>query len=144
MRCRRTTPMQKPGPWDALDACPVADEAAWLEHVTGFTDAFIVAAKRERWLELLTRRPRRIGRQSHKMHTDLDRRRCRNVGWAVPADLKGEGLYYDFAGSPQVVPVELLRQLQLGDAILSLVPGKLALFFFHEGEVWLCQTEDGR
>jgi hypothetical protein len=64
------------------------------------------------------------------------------VGEAVPADLKGTGLFYAFAGTPRVVPVELLRELQLGDAIFSLVPGELALYFFHEGEVWLCRSDE--
>lgn len=132
--------MEKPGPWGLLEACPVADEALWQTHVEGFVAAFITSAKKERWLELLTKRPRRIGRQSHKMHSDLDRRVCQNVGWAVPANLAGEGLYYAFAGAPQVAPVELLRELQLGDAVFSLVPGKLAVYFFHEGEVWLCRS----
>jgi hypothetical protein len=27
-----------------------------------------------------------------------------------------------------------------GDAIFSLVPGELAVYFFHEGEVWLCRA----
>jgi hypothetical protein len=132
--------MEKPGPWDELESCPTADEDLWRKHVEGFVAAFVVPAKRERWLELLTRRPRRIGRDSHKMHSDLDRRTCRNAGWAVPAGLAGDGLFYAFADAPQVVPIDLLRQLQLGDAILSLVPGKLALYFFHEGEVWLCRA----
>jgi hypothetical protein len=28
-----------------------------------------------------------------------------------------------------------------GDAIFSLVPGALAVYFFHEGEVWLRQSQ---
>jgi hypothetical protein len=132
--------MNKPGPWDELESCPTADEELWQKHVEGFVTAFIVPAKRERWLELLTRRPRRIGRDSHKMHSDLDRRTCCKFGSVVPPALKGDGLFYGFHDVPRVVSVELAAQLTWSDAILSLVPGKLALYFFHEGEVWLCQA----
>lgn len=55
--------------------------------------------------------------------------------------MKGEGVFYDFHGSPRVVPVEMLLNVNSpGDAIYSLIPGKLAIYFFHEGEVWLCQA----
>ena len=27
-----------------------------------------------------------------------------------------------------------------GDALFSLVPGELVLYFFHENEVWLCEA----
>jgi hypothetical protein len=97
-----------------------------------------------RWLELLTRRPRRIDRYSSKMHADLDRRVCANMGQRLTETpgLKGEGVYYDFYDSPRVVPVEALLNLNVpGDAIYSLVPGKLAVYFFHEGEVWICRTD---
>jgi hypothetical protein len=134
--------MEQPNPYELLLKCPVAEEAVWLEHVAAFTAAFITSAKRERWLELLTKRPRRIVRQSHKMHSDLDRRTCRNVGEVFPAGLKGAGLFYDFSDPPRVVSVELAAQLagRGRDAIFSLVPGELALYFFHEGEVWFCQA----
>lgn len=132
--------MDKPNPWDLLEACPVAEEATWLRHVEGFVAAFITSAKKERWLELLTRRPRRIGRQSHKMHSDLDRRVCHNVWPDFPAGLKGEGLYYGFSDAPRVVPVELAAQLVGADGIFSLIPGKIAIYFFHEWETWLCKA----
>lgn len=125
--------------WNLLVACPVADEALWQNHVTGFVAAFITPTKRQRWREQLTERPRRIGRHSHKMHSDLDRRVCENVGVRFPEGLLGEGLYYSFGDPPRIVPVELAANLTGVDAIYSLVPGKLAVYFFHEGEVWLCR-----
>jgi hypothetical protein len=132
--------VEKPNKWELLAACPVADEALWRKHVEGFV-RFITSTKRERWQEQLTDRPRRIVQHSHKMHSDLDRRVCTNVGLKLPDGLKGEGLFYDFSGEPRVVPVELLMNFELSsDAIYSLVPGKLAFYFFHEGEVWMCQA----
>jgi hypothetical protein len=126
--------------WQLLEACPNADEAEWLQHAAGFVTSFVAPARRERWAELFARRPRRIRRDSHKLHSDLDRRTCRRVA-ELPAALRGDGLFYGFFDAPQVVPAgSAAVAAGAGDAIFSLVPGKLAVFFFHEGEVWLCQS----
>jgi hypothetical protein len=124
-----------------LESCPAADESVWTRHAAGFAAAFVVPAKRERWLELLTRRPRRVSRDSHKLHADLDRRTCRLAGAAPPAGLRGEGVFYGFGDAPRVVPTDLAAAAAGGgDAIFSLAPGELALYFFHEGEVWVCRA----
>jgi hypothetical protein len=103
--------------------------------------AFVTPAKRDRWRWLLTSRPRRIGRDSHKLHSDLDRRICRPVRM-LTTELRGGGggLFYEFADAPKVVPADSVALAAgAGDAIFSLVPGELAVYFFHEGEIWLCQ-----
>lgn len=132
--------MEKPDRWEVLAACPVAEEVAWLQHATGFVTAFVTPAKRERWAELLTRRPRRVRENSHKLHSDLDRRTCRSVD-KLPAAVRGVGLFYSFSDAPQLVPAEsAVLVAGGGDAIFSLIPGELAVYFFHEGEIWLCQA----
>ena len=131
-------------PRQLLEACPPIDEARWLRHATGFAAAFVAPLKRGRWLDLLSRRPRRISRDSHKMHSDLDRRSCRCVGGSVPAEIQAAGVFYDFFDAPRLVPADLVSSAAGGgDAIFSLVAGKLALYVFHEGEIWLCQVEQG-
>jgi hypothetical protein len=133
--------MGTPSGWDMLETCPVADEALWLRHAEAFAAAFVAPARRERWKELLTRRPRRIDVNSQKLYSALDRRVCHPVSDLPPA-VRGEGLYYGFFGSPRVVPASKVAAAALGgDAIFSLVPGELAVYFFHEGEVWLCQSQ---
>ncbi|MCE9533833.1 MAG: hypothetical protein K8T89_22305 [Planctomycetes bacterium] len=133
--------METPSEWHVQEACPAADDAVWRKHASGFVEAFIVPTKRERWLELLTKRPHRIGRYSHKMHSDLDRRTGRRVESFSSAGLKGEGVFYAFADLPRVVRAELAARAAGGrDAIFSLVPGKVAVYFFHEDEVWVCQA----
>ena len=124
-----------------LESCPVADEAVWLRHIMGFVTAFVTPSKKERWLDLLSRRPRKILGHSHKLHSALDRRTCHVVGKETVADLRGIGVFYDFhADGPRMVPADLaVDAAEAGDAIFSLVPGELAVYFFHEGEVWLCQ-----
>lgn len=59
----------------------------------------------------------------------------------LPATVRGSGLFYGFFDSPRVVPAASVAVAAGGgDAIFSLVPGELAVYFFHEGEVWLCQA----
>jgi hypothetical protein len=125
---------------DVLESCRIAEEAEWLRHAEGFAAAFVAPAKRERWRELLTRRPRRFARDSHKLHADLDRRVCRPV-LQLPAAIQGDGLFYGFFDLPRVVPAaRAAAAAGSGDAVFFLVPGELAVYFFHEGEVWLCQA----
>jgi hypothetical protein len=126
--------------WQRLEACPVADEADWLRHAAAFAAAFVAPAKRERWAEMLAKRPQRIGRNSHKLHSDLDPRTCRRVA-ELPAVVRGAGLFYGFCDAPRVVPAASVAVAAGGgDAIFSLLPGELAVYFFHEDEVWLCQA----
>ena len=136
--------MGGPDRWEVWDACPPADPADWGRHAAGFVAAFVVPAKRGRWLELLTRRPRRVGRNSHKLLGDLDRRLCASVGEEAPAGLTGDGLFFGFGDAPKVVPAGLAGVVAGGgDGLFSLVPGRLALYFFHEGEVWVCRARPG-
>ena len=128
-----------------MESSPVAEEAMWIEHASRFVTAFVVPARRDRWRWLLLERPRRIGRDSHKLHSDLDPRFCQSEGVLPPEVLTGEGLYYPFADLPRVVPASSIDlAVGNGDAIFSLVPGKLAVYFFHEGEIWLCRAQSQR
>jgi hypothetical protein len=132
--------MESPSGWELLGACPVADEAAWVRHAEAFAAAFVAPAHRERWRELLVRRPRRVRRNAHKLYNTLDRRVCRPVS-ELPAAVRGDGLFYGFFDRPRVVPADLAAAAAGGgDAVFSLVPGGLAVYFFHEGEVWLCRA----
>jgi hypothetical protein len=97
--------VSEPSWWDVLDSCPDADETDWVRHASAFVTAFVTPVKRDRWNWLLTSRPRRVGRDSHKLHSDLDCRTCRPVR-SLPAELRGggNGLFYGFSGAPKVVP----------------------------------------
>ena len=121
-------------------AHPVADVAEWRDHAARFVDAFVVASKRERWRWLLTTRPKRLGADSHKLHTDLDRRVCRPIpGW--PPRLKGTGLLERFEDQPRRVPLDQAwRHSGGGDALPLIHPGELSIFLFHQAELWLCQS----
>lgn len=131
--------MGVPVAWAVLGASPAADEE-WLRHAVGCATSFVSPAKRQRWAEMLARRPRRIARDSHKLHADLDRRVCRPVP-AWPADFRDDGVFYGFFDIPRIVPAtQVAVAVGGGDAIFSLVPGELALYLLHEGELWLCRS----
>jgi hypothetical protein len=50
------------------------------------------------------------------------------------------GVYYDFYDQPRNLTIEQATEISVAnDAIFSIKPGKLALFFFHESEIWLCK-----
>lgn len=121
---------------------PVVDEADYLRHMSAFVSSFVESRKRERWLFLLTQRPKRIGRDSHKMHSDLDRRTCRR--FEIPSELekiRSPGVFYEFRDQARWVDAPTALALPYFDSILSIVPGRLAIFFFHELETWLCESK---
>ncbi len=110
--------------------------------MAGFVNSFILKSRRDRWLYQLSKRPKRIYGDSHKIYNDLDRAKCSLVkDESSLSKLRGEGIYYEFFDEPKVFSVP--NALFIGprhDAIFSLVVGKVAIFFFHEDEIWLCQA----
>jgi hypothetical protein len=124
-----------------LEAAPIADEETYLRHMTGFVESFVLPARRERWLYLLTERPKRIARDSHKLRNDLDYRRCSTLGGDGDPEINQDGVYYEFVEEPRLLsPAEADRIGSGQDAIFSVVPGRLAVFFFHEFQSWLCRS----
>jgi hypothetical protein len=126
---------------ELLEATPVADEVTYLRHMTAFVEAFVLAARRERWLYLLREKPKRAPRDAHKLRNDLDVRWCTGP-WSYGDDLglTQDGVYYEFFGEPHVLSPAEAESIGTGrDAIYSVVPGRLAVFFFHEFETWLCR-----
>ena len=110
------------------------------EHLTGFASAFVIASKRERWLELLSRRGKNTFRNSAKLMDALDSRYCLRVDGKWELDANSLGVFYDFFSEPSVTT--LTQATAVGhdqDAIFSIVPGKLAIHFSHEGWSWLCR-----
>lgn len=127
---------------DLLSTLPVVDEADYLRHMSAFVASFVEARKRERWLYLLTNRPKRIGRDSHKLHSDLDRRTCRRFEhYPELQKIKAPGVFYEFRDEARWVDVTTALSFPYDDTVLSIVPGRLAIFFFHELETWLCELK---
>jgi len=125
---------------ELLEAAPVADGETYLRHMTGFVESFVLPARRERWLYLLTERPKRLARDSHKLRNDLDYRWCGTLGGGGDPEIRQDGVYYEFVGEPRVLSAAEADRIGSGqDAIFSVVPGRWAVFFFHEFQSWLCR-----
>jgi hypothetical protein len=128
--------------YDVLEAAPIADEEMYLRHMIGFVESFVIPARRHRWLHVLSERPKRASRHSHKLHGDLDFRRCQelSVGGRVDPEIKQDGVYYDFVEEPRILSADDADRVGWGcDAIFSVIPGRLAVFFFHECQSWRCR-----
>jgi hypothetical protein len=126
--------------YELLEAAPVADEETYLLHMSGFVESFVLPARRERWLHILTRRPKRASRDSHKLRNDLDYSKCSRQDCVIDPEIKKDGVYHDFHGDPHILSPAAAERVGYGcDAIFSVVPGRLAVYFFHECQSWLCR-----
>ncbi len=128
--------------WAILEAAPTPENKMYQEHMAGFVNSFVVKSRRDRWLYQLSKRPKNILRDSHKIYDVLDRTKCSLIkDESSLSQLRGDGIYYEFFDEPKVLSVRNALLIgPFGDAVFSLVVGKVALFFFHENEIWLCRT----
>lgn len=125
-----------------LSTFPVVEEPDYLRHMSAFVASFVVARKRERWLYLLTQRPKKIGRDSPKLHSDLDRRTCRRFeNHPELQKIVPPGVFFEFGDTARWIDAATALSFPYSDSILSIVPGRLAIFFFHECETWLCESK---
>jgi len=123
-----------------LAAAPIADDSTYVLHMTRFVESFVLPSRRDRWLFVLTQRPKRADRDSHKLRNDLDYQWCRELGGGIAPEIKQAGVFYEFRGEPKILEPDVAEFVGWGhDAIYSLSPGHLALFFFHEFQSWLCR-----
>ena len=133
--------MEQPTRWDILESAPAADEATVSEHFTGFVNSFVEKHRRERWLHLLLKRPEQIYTNSHKLHNHLDWSSCSKLKDESELNPKAKGVYYGFSDEPVVLTVAeafMVGPERVG--VFSIVPGKLAIYFFHELENYLCKN----
>ena len=126
---------------DILQAASLANEAAWTEHFTSFVESFVQKSRRDRWRHLLLRRPEQIYGNSHKLHSHLDWLKCSRLKDTNQLNQKSAGVYYDFMDEPVILTASNAFIVGPGrDGIFSIIPGKLAIYFFHENENILCKA----
>jgi hypothetical protein len=109
-------------------------------HLSSFVRSFVLSSRRDRWLDFLLNHRDKAFRNSSKLRSAIDQRYCKRVESIDGIELDTEGVFYNFYDSPILLPLsEALKDGDRRDAIFSIVPGELAIFFFHEGEMWLCK-----
>jgi hypothetical protein len=110
------------------------------QHLAAFATAFVTPSRKERWLEMLSRRTKKNARNSSKLNEALDPRYCHKVDGIPNVTWPGLGVFYDFYDEPIIITMkDALATGANQDAIYSIEPGQLALFFFQEGWCWLCR-----
>jgi hypothetical protein len=109
------------------------------EHLTEFVEAFVISSRKERWKTFLSKRSARNARHSSLIES-LDSRYSRELTALPNLEQSRPGVYYDFYEEPVIVSVEeAAKRGHFNDAIFSITAGKLAICFWHEGPLWLCQ-----
>lgn len=114
------------------------------EHMHLFAKSFVLASRRERWIELLIRRNKSTFNNSAKLVQALDHKRCLLLN--DRSDINNfdggmVGLYYDFYSPPDLRTFGEVIQLSLGvDALFSITPGIFAFHFTHEGACYVCRA----
>jgi hypothetical protein len=108
------------------------------DHLFAFVRSFVFKERQSRWLSLIEKRSDRAYRDSGKMLDHLDFSFSVRVGSIEILSGYKAGVYWEFHDQPvKVGPGEAFVLGMHRDAIYSLNPGRLALYFSHEGDVCL-------
>ena len=126
---------------DADRECP---DDVYNVHIVAFVSAFVLRNHRDRWRQLLSMRPKQLLKNSHKLYNHLDKSKCsESSDYAVlaPATV---GMFCDFHAASPPLLLTGQRAIELGrghDALFSIIPGKLAVYFFHEDISIVCRSK---
>lgn len=120
-----------------------------IAHLKGFADAFIDPSFSDRWLHVLLEQPSKAASQLKKFERHLNLKHCvlvenvEQLKRLFPELYSGvSGLYFDGVGPARTLTIEKAIEQSTDDvcdAIYSIRPCCLALFFFHEGWLWVCK-----
>jgi hypothetical protein len=113
-------------------------------HLVAFVNAFVVSARRERWLELVQNPGTRSYRNSAKLAGALDERYCtryrEHADVVARFDLDQKCVVFAFHSPAEVMTLgEALLKCGSNEAIISVVAGELALHTCDWGEIYLCK-----
>ena len=120
------------------------DKETYRDHMVKFVSTFVEKHHRERWLHFLINRPKQLHSNSAKLRNHLDRRYCIEMSTLERLHSDRMGVFCDFFDFSDPLFVNTTRAIALAgsrDALFSVVPGKLAACFFHEGTVLICRQE---
>jgi hypothetical protein len=111
------------------------------QHMKSFAEAFVLDARKEKWLDLLCERPDSIFKQSSKLFNYLDHNYIeQNDSLENIVSHDEVGVFYDFKYEPKFISFKKAIEEGKGhDALFSIYPGKLAVYFFHEDWNFVCK-----
>lgn len=111
------------------------------QHLKSFAQAFVTDDRKEKWLGLLSERPDNIHALSYKLFNYLDHNYIeQNDSLANVAGDDTVGVFYDFNHEPKCVSFKEAKEEVAGrDAMFSIEPGRLAVYFYHEGWNFVCR-----
>jgi len=109
-------------------------------HLSSFVKSFVEKKRQERWLHFLCKRPKQTYKNSANLLNHLDERFYKEVDEIDNIPNNGKGVFFDFYNPPKIIDFkEAFEEGVNEDAIFSYKPGELAVYFFHEGWIFLCE-----
>ena len=116
------------------------DEMEINNHLNLFVKSFVEKRRQERWINFLCNRPKQTYKHSSDLLNHLDNKFYTEVDSVESIPENGKGVFYDFSDEPEIISFsEASEKGWYQDAIFSYKPGKLAVYFFHEGWIFLCK-----
>jgi hypothetical protein len=124
------------------DQIHAADDQLTREHLLGFVRSFVKSQKRDRWVGLVQGPLSKAYKHSAKLLSDLSFDKAIRIKSPDAISPFREGVYWEFDEQGFVISPEEAFVLGANrDAIYSMSNGELALFFSHEGDVYLFDNQ---
>ena len=120
-------------------------ENVYKEHFSEFAKAFIEKEFVDRWIHFLLEKPEKAYLELVKFERH---RNMQNTDWLDESSLENifgdnyqnvQGIYFDGDEPEKLSLSEAFDRGSGNDAIFSIRAGKLAIFFFHEAEIFICK-----
>ena len=110
-------------------------------HLSSFAESFVEESRKEKWIGLLSERPDNILSLSYKLFNYLNHNYIeQNDALDNVVSDDTVGVFYDFNEEPQCISFKAAKEVVKGrDAMFSIEPGKLAVYFYHEGWNFVCR-----
>ena len=120
------------------------DSENCVDHLRGFAEAFIDPRYSNRWVHILLERPKKSSVELAKFERHLNSKCCailesKDLDCLAKTVPDKPGCFFDGLSDPQLITFREARAptlLEVQDAIFSILPGREAVFLFHEGWGW--------
>lgn len=128
---------------EILNKAEQVGEDEWKRHISAFIQSFVVQSKRARWRHLCIEKPGKAQTVAAQMYADIMWERCERLDHRAHTALSSRnkmGVFYDFSGSARwLTPTQAMKAGHDRDSIYCIEEDKLALYFYHEMEDYLCK-----